>query len=74
MKNIEFVELVDEIKNLPLVDKEEIKILVEKYIIEERREDIYNNYKKSRKESMNKKLRYSDNLEARQKRDEGGLY
>ena len=63
MKNIEFVELVDEIKNLPLVDKEEIKILVEKYIIEERRENIYNNYKKSRKESMNKKLRYSDNLE-----------
>ena len=63
MKNIEFEVLVDEIKNLPLADKEEIKILVERYIIEERREDIYNNYKKSRKERLNEKLRYSDNLE-----------
>jgi hypothetical protein len=63
MKNIEFEELVDEIKNLPLEDKEEIKTLVEKYIIEERREDILNNYKKSRKEGLNKKPGYSDNVE-----------
>lgn len=63
MKNIEFEVLVDEIKNLPLEDKEEIKTLVEKYIIEERREDILNNYKKSRKEGLHKKPRYSDNVE-----------
>lgn len=63
MKNKGFEVLVDEIKNLPLSDKEEIKILVEKYIIEERREDIYNNYKKSRKERTNKKLRYSNSVE-----------
>lgn len=41
---VSFEKIVEEIQKLPLVEKEEIKLLVEKYIIEERREEIYQIY------------------------------
>ena len=58
-----FEKIVEEIQKLPLVEKEEIKLLVEKYIIEERREEIYQNYKKSKTEVSKGNLVFTQNIE-----------
>ncbi len=60
--HLEYSKIVNEIRNLPLEDKEEIKVLLEKYIIEERRAEIFENYKRSRKESRRRKLIFSSKV------------
>ncbi|WP_456471181.1 hypothetical protein [Caminibacter sp.] len=53
--------LIENIKSLPLSEKEELKTLIEKYIIEERRNEIEAHYKKSLSELKKGKLQfYSD--------------
>lgn len=59
---MEFEKIVNEIKKLQLEEKEEIKTLIEKYIIEERRGEIQNNYKKSKKEAKKGKLGFSSDI------------
>ena len=54
--------LVENIKKLPLPEKEELKDLIEKYIIEEKREKIYENYLKSLNEYKEHKLQFSSNI------------
>ena len=54
--------LVENIKKLPLPEKEELKNLIEKYIIEEKREKIYENYLKSLNEYKENKLQFSSNI------------
>jgi len=39
-----FSELIEEIQTLPTEDKIEVKELIEKFLVEERRNEIYNNY------------------------------
>jgi len=58
-----FATLVEEIKKLPLEDKLELKYLIEKYVIEERRNKIYKNYKKSLIEAEQGKLKFSDDVD-----------
>ena len=58
-----FATLVEEIKKLPLEDKLELKYLIEKYVIEERRSKIYKNYKKSLIEVEQGKLKFSDDAD-----------
>lgn len=60
--HLEYNKIVNEIRNLPLEEKEEIKALLEKYIIEERRAEILSNYKRSRKESSSRKLIFSSRI------------
>jgi len=60
--HLEYRKIVNEIRNLPLEDKEEIRILLEKYIIEERRAEIFENYKKSRREGRSRKLVFSNKV------------
>ncbi len=50
---------IEVIIKLPLEEKEEIKEMLEKNIIEERRQEIYKNYKKSKKEG---KLKFSSDI------------
>ncbi len=50
MQTVKFNELIETIKSLSSEEKEEIKFLIERYLIEERREEIYQNYQKSLKE------------------------
>jgi hypothetical protein len=57
-----FATLVEEIKKLPL-EINELKYLIEKYVIEERRSKIYKNYKKSLIEVEQGKLKFSDNVD-----------
>ncbi len=54
--------LLEDIKKLPLHEKEEIKYLLEKYIIEEKREKIYENYLESFNEYKQNKLRFSSDI------------
>ena len=54
--------LIEEVKKLTREEKEELKFLVEKYLIEERRHDIFNNYQESKKEVKEKRLEFSNDL------------
>ena len=54
-----FADLVEEIKALSLQDKEELQGLIEKYLVEERREEIYQNYMQSMAELNEGKVEFS---------------
>jgi tRNA A22 N-methylase len=55
--------LIDEIKKLPLDEKEDLKILLDKYLIEEKRNNIYENYKESLSEVKEGKIKFSSNTD-----------
>ena len=42
-----FAEIVEEVKALSTQEKQELRELIEKYLIEERREEIYQSYIRS---------------------------
>ncbi len=54
--------LIEEVKKLTREEKEELKFLVEKYLIEERRHDIFENYQESKKEVKEKRLEFSNDI------------
>jgi len=56
----DFATIVEEVKKLPNEDKEELRCLLEKYLIAERREEIFQNYKKSLDEHRKNELKFSD--------------
>jgi hypothetical protein len=55
--------LVGEIQNLSFEDKESLKELLEKYLIEEKRESIYKDYRESAQELQEGRLKFSDDIE-----------
>ena len=57
-----FSNLVEEVKKISSEDKEELKFLIEKYLIEERRKGIYQNYKESLSELNDNKLDFSSDI------------
>lgn len=57
-----FSNLVEEVKKISSEDKEELKFLIERYLIEERRKEIYQNYKESLNELNEKKLNFSSDI------------
>ncbi|MDR4509011.1 MAG: hypothetical protein MRJ65_12390 [Candidatus Brocadiaceae bacterium] len=54
--------LIEEVKKLSMQEKEELKFLIEKYLIEERREEIFQNYQQSKKENDEGQLEFSNNI------------
>jgi hypothetical protein len=60
--------LVDEIKKLPLDEKEDLKNLLDKYLIEEKRRSIYENYKESLSEVKEGKVKFSSNIDKLKKK------
>ena len=54
-----FSNIIEEVKELSIDEKEELHLLLEKYLIEARRAEINNNYKKSLKE---KNLKFFGNI------------
>ena len=62
MKN-NFAEVVEEVKNLSAEEKQELQILIEKYLIEERRQKIYENYQYSLDELKEDKLVFSSDVD-----------
>lgn len=51
-----FADVVEAIKSLSIEEKEEIKLLLNQYIREERREKIYENFKLAKVEEQQGKL------------------
>lgn len=54
--------LVEEVKKLSVEEKEELKFLIEKYLVEERRDEIFKNYQKSKKEIEEEQLEFSGDI------------
>lgn len=52
--------LVEEVKRLSTEEKEELRFLIEKYLIEERREEFLKNYEESKKKIEEGHLESSD--------------
>lgn len=63
MGTVHFNELVENIKSLTTEEKEEIKFLVEKYLTEERREKVYEDYQESLNELRNGELKFSNKID-----------
>lgn len=59
---IQFSDLVDQIYNMPLEDKLELKNLLEHNIADSRRKEIVNNAKKAMNEHKSGKLSFSSNI------------
>ncbi len=57
-----FSEVVEAIQKLSEEEKEEIKSLIEHYLIEEKRENIYQNYLVSKQKESEGKLTFSSDI------------
>jgi len=57
-----FAEIVEGVKNLSAEEKMEMQTLIEKYISEERRQEIYGNYQASLNELEEGKLVFSSDV------------
>jgi hypothetical protein len=57
-----FSDLVEALKSLSIEEKQEIQLLLSQYLREERREEIYENFKKSQAEEQSGLLRFSSNI------------
>lgn len=60
--NLTFNDLVNNLRNLSLNEKMEIKNIVEKSIIDEQRKELHTHYIESRKEFKDNKLKFSSNI------------
>ena len=58
-----FAEIVEKVKKMSSEDKQELRFLLDKYLIEEQREAIYKSYKKSLKELREDTLKFSDDMD-----------
>ena len=58
-----FAGVVDEVRELSLDEKTELKDILESYIIEERRDEILQNCEEGRKEYEEGKLVFSSNID-----------
>ncbi|MFQ5965149.1 MAG: hypothetical protein ACE5KZ_12820 [Candidatus Scalinduaceae bacterium] len=60
--SVTYNTLIEEIKKLPFGEKEELKFLIEKYLVEERRDEIFENYKESVNEFKQGDLEFSKDV------------
>ena len=63
MQQITFSDLVNNVRNLSINEKIEIKDIVEKSILEERRDEIHECFLKSKQEFKENKLNFSSNID-----------
>jgi hypothetical protein len=61
--NYSFAEVVEEVKNLSTEEKLELQTLLEKYLAEERREEIFDNYQSSLDELKEGKLVFTSDVD-----------
>lgn len=57
-----FNDVVEVLKNLSTDEKQEIQLLLNQYIREERRDEIYNNFKLAQVEQRKGELKFSSNI------------
>ena len=58
-----FSDVIETIKKLSFEEKREIQTLLAQYLREERRDEIYSNYQKSRLEEQQHELNFSSNID-----------
>ncbi len=58
-----FSDVVEVIKSLSTDEKREIQLLLQQYLREECRDEIYNNFKLAQGEQQRGELRFSSNIE-----------
>jgi hypothetical protein len=61
--NMTFSEIVEAIKTLSLGEKEEIQSLLEQFLREEQREEIYQNYLLAKQNEKEGKLKFSSDID-----------
>ncbi|MFB2937566.1 MAG: hypothetical protein U7127_27635 [Phormidium sp.] len=59
---MKFSDVVEAIKELSTEEKREIQMLLQQYLREERREEIYNNFKAAQQEEQNGELKFSSSI------------
>lgn len=55
-----FADIVDEVTSLSINEMEEIKRIIEKILVEKKREEIFKNGKETKEESKEGKLKFYD--------------
>jgi hypothetical protein len=58
-----FSDVVEGIKSLSTDEKHELQLLLKQYLREERREEIYENFKLAQSEQQKGELRFSSNIQ-----------
>ncbi|MGH1397028.1 MAG: hypothetical protein ACRAVC_23780 [Trichormus sp.] len=58
-----FSDLVEAIKCLSLAEKQELQFLLQQYLREERREEIYQHYQTSKTEEKNHDFKFSSHID-----------
>ncbi|MEH1871930.1 hypothetical protein [Nostoc sp.] len=58
-----FSDVVEAIKSLSSEEKLKIQLLLQQYLREERREEIYQNFQAAQVEQQNSKLKFSSNID-----------
>ncbi len=61
--NTSFAGVVEEVKQLSFDEKQELKDLLESYLLEERRREIYENGEQSKRELEKDKLKFSSDTD-----------
>ena len=57
-----FSDVVEAVKELTAEEKQALQLLLKQYLREERREDIYQNFRAAQLEQKNGELKFSSNL------------
>jgi hypothetical protein len=57
-----FSDVVEVIKNLSTDEKREVQLLLQQYLREERREEIYANFESAKVEQQKGELKFSSNI------------
>jgi hypothetical protein len=60
--SVNFATVIENVQNLSFDDKFELKELLEKYLIKERREKIYQNYLLSQQQELDNTLEFSSDM------------
>jgi len=62
MEALRYDNLIESIKSLSIEEKQEVKFLIDRYLIEEQREKIYKNFKNSLMEYDAASLEFSSDI------------
>jgi len=57
-----FKDVIEVIKGLSIDEKQEVQLLLNQYLREERRDDIYNNFQLAKLEQQQGELRFSSEM------------
>lgn len=57
-----FSDVIEAIKNLPTDEKREIQLLLQQYLCEERRDEIYDNFESAQVEQQKDALKFSSDI------------